>query len=430
MPILKSRTTAALSAGFFRQKFDDDATEAAWTRDRLEPLRKTNQIATVFYLVILTTFTLLDYLYVQLEFWDLALRVGLVLIAVLVLIYMRRTQNVSAADRLLFGMLAITLPICWFGLFMLLPAEVVSAFWMITIALELIILFVVIDISLPFRLVLGGITLVCGIWSGIVFNMTAQDLAVAFIHLGFVFLGGWMAAWQVESKGRVAYANQRQLAEERDRTESLLRNILPNPIADQLLSSPGTIAEKHDDVTVLFADLVGFTTLSERLDAERVVEFLDRIFSEFDKLCDQYGVEKIKTIGDAYMAAGSVPTQRGNHGQMVIELGLDMLEVLGRFRAETGDDCELRIGVHCGPVVAGVIGRRKFIYDLWGDTVNIASRMESHGVPGRVQVSEEVTKRLGDRYVVEPRGLIQMKGKGPTSAFLVRRRETASVTPV
>ncbi len=419
MPILKSRTTAALRSGVVRQKFEDAATEGAWTRHRLEPLRKTNQIAAVFYLVILMTFTLLDVLYVQLDFWDLALRGGLVLSGVLLLIYMRRTQNVSVADRLLFGVLAITLPVTWFGLFLVLPAEVVSAYWMITIALELIILFVVIDISLPFRLILGSMALGCGIWSGFVSNMTAQDLAVAFIHLAFVFLGGWMAAWQVESKRRVAFANQRLLAEERDRTESLLRNILPNPIADQLLSSPGTIAEKHDDVTVLFADLVGFTTLSERLDAEHLVEFLDRIFSEFDKLCDQYGVEKIKTIGDAYMAAGSVPTQRGNHVQMVMELGLDMLEVLGRFRTETGNDCELRIGVHCGPVVAGVIGRRKFIYDLWGDTVNIASRMESHGVPGRVQVSEEVTKRLGDRYVVEPRGLIQMKGKGPTSAFLV-----------
>ena len=428
MPILKSSTAAALRSGFFRQKFEDEATEAAWTRDRLEPLRKTNQIAAVFYLVILTTFTLLDLLYVQLGIWELALRAGLMLSGVLLLIYMRRTQNALAADRLAFGVLAITLPISWFGLFAVLPAEVVSTFWMITIALELIILFVVIDISLPFRLVLSGLVLVCGIPSGFASHMTAEDLAVAFIHLGFVFLGGWMAAWQVESKRRVAFANQRQLAEEKGRTESLLRNILPNPIADQLLSAPGTIAEKHDDVTVLFADLVGFTTLSERLDAERVVEFLDRIFSEFDKLCDQYGVEKIKTIGDAYMAAGSVPTQRGNHVQMVIELGLDMLEVLGRFSAETGDDCDLRIGVHCGPVVAGVIGRRKFIYDLWGDTVNVASRMESHGVPGRVQVSEEVTKRLGDGYVVEPRGLIQMKGKGPTSAFLVRRRETASVS--
>ncbi len=255
MSILKSRTSATLRAGFFRQKFDDDATEAAWTRERLEPLRKTNQIAAVFYLVILTTFSLLDLLYVQLEIWELALRAGLMLSAVLLLIYMRRTQNALAADRLAFGVLAISLPICWFGLFALLPAEVVSAFWMITIALELIILFVVIDISLPFRLVLSGLVLVCGLWTGFASHMTATDLAVAFIHLAFVFLGGWMAAWQVESKGRVAFANQRQLAEERDRTESLLRNILPNPIADQLLSSPGTIAEKHDDVTVLFADL-------------------------------------------------------------------------------------------------------------------------------------------------------------------------------
>ncbi len=244
---------------------------------------------------------------------------------------------------------------------------------------------------------------------------------MAELHLVLIAVIGWLAAWQVELARRLAFVRLLGVEQEQARTVGLLRNILPSPIADQLLGSPDTIAERHDDVAVLFADIVGFTPLAAGLEAERVVQVLDRVFTEFDQLCDRHGVEKIKTIGDAYMAAGGVPSGQDAQLDAVLALALDMLEVVDTIGKDLETDLRLRIGVHAGPVVAGVIGRRKFIYDLWGDTVNTASRMEAHGTPGRVQVTEAIALRLGDAFHVEPRGTVEVKGKGPMATYFVAR---------
>ena len=211
-------------------------------------------------------------------------------------------------------------------------------------------------------------------------------------------------------------------------SEGLLLNILPKAIADRLKRKEGRIAEAHEDVTVLFADVVDFTPFVERTEPARVVAVLDEIFSAFDGLAERHGLEKIKTIGDAYMVVAGLPAPRADHVEAMAEMALDMQTELPRLCGPLGLDLAIRIGMDTGPVIAGVIGRHKFIYDLWGDTVNTASRMESSGLPGRIQVTAATYERLCDRYVFEERGEIEVKGKGRLKAYLLvgRRAERAS----
>jgi adenylate cyclase len=214
---------------------------------------------------------------------------------------------------------------------------------------------------------------------------------------------------------------------EQAKSEALLLNVLPAPVAARLKREEGVIADSHPAVTVLFADIVGFTPLAERLAASEVVALLDRVFVRWDALVLFHGVEKIKTIGDAYMVAAGIPIPRDDHVEVMAELALAMRSELERCAVETGVPLEVRIGIATGPVVAGVIGRAKFSYDLWGDTVNIASRMEAHAQPGTIQVTQPVYERLRSAYELRSRGSIEVKGKGPMHAHLLtgRRREQA-----
>jgi adenylate cyclase len=202
------------------------------------------------------------------------------------------------------------------------------------------------------------------------------------------------------------------------RVETLLLNVLPADVAQRLQADAHSIADHFDEVSILFADIVDFTPLSGRLEAREVVGILDRLFTSFDDLVDRYGVEKIKTIGDCYMVAAGVPEQRPDHAQALAGLALDMREhARSRLPDVDGHDLRLRIGISSGPVVAGVIGRRRFLYDLWGDTVNMASRMESHGTPDEIQITQATWKLLGDRFVTERIGLVNVKGKGPIETW-------------
>src|SRR4051812_12898278 len=212
---------------------------------------------------------------------------------------------------------------------------------------------------------------------------------------------------------------------EQARSERLLLNVLPESVAARLKKDEGVIADTYGSVTVLFADIVGFTPMAERLPAADVVAALDRVFGRWDDLAARYGVEKIKTIGDAYMVAGGIPVPRDDHAEAIAEMALGMRPELDDLAAETGLALEVRIGIDTGPVVAGVIGRAKFIYDLWGDTVNTASRMEAHAPPGSIHVTERTFERLRPRYELRPRGTIEVKGKGPmTTYLLIGRRDT------
>lgn len=212
----------------------------------------------------------------------------------------------------------------------------------------------------------------------------------------------------------------RQVEQFRQRADSLLLNVLPAPIADRLKQSSQTIADGYADVTVLFADIVDFTTMSSGVDPVAVVSKLNELFSDFDRLAARHGLEKIKTIGDAYMVAGGLPEPRPDHCEAVMAFAIEMLEVIGQHHSWTGDPMRVRIGINRGPVVAGVIGEQKFIYDLWGDAVNVASRMESNGLANQIQVTDAVRRVLADRYVFEARPPTYIKGKGEMVTYLVQ----------
>jgi adenylate cyclase len=220
------------------------------------------------------------------------------------------------------------------------------------------------------------------------------------------------------------------LENERKRADNLLLNILPEPIAARLKQGSTNIAEYHESITVLFADIVNFTRLSDGADPTTVVGYLNDLFSEFDDLADRYHLEKIKTIGDAYMVAGGLPASLTDHVAAVAAFAVDILRITKNFPTWDGEVVDLRIGIHTGPAVAGVIGHRKFIYDLWGDTVNIASRMESSGLNNSIQVTGEVRQQLAGRYCFEPRGPIAIKGKGTLMTYLLCLDEAGNPLPV
>jgi class 3 adenylate cyclase len=216
---------------------------------------------------------------------------------------------------------------------------------------------------------------------------------------------------------------QAELERERRRSEQLLLNVLPEPIGQRLKRGEAPIADTFPEVTILFSDLVGFTQLSAGLPATELVELLNEIFSELDSLAAAHGVEKIKTIGDAYLAVAGIPVPREDHARAVADMAIEMLRVQQRFAERRKLPLQMRVGINSGPVVAGVIGKHKFTYDLWGDAVNVASRMESQGLPGRIQITDATRRQLDDRYVVEERGVVDVKGKGPmTTWWLLGRR--------
>jgi class 3 adenylate cyclase len=215
---------------------------------------------------------------------------------------------------------------------------------------------------------------------------------------------------------------QRQLEAANQQNLELLLNILPEPIADRIRAGEGLIADRHDDVSLLFADIVGFTAMSSVMDPEELVRLLDQVFGVFDALVEASGLEKVKTIGDAYMIVGGMPTWRPDHLERMADLAIDIARAVNDNDAAARLGVKFRIGMHTGSVVAGVVGKRRSIYDVWGDTVNLASRMESTGVPGRIQVTGAVEERLRDRYRFESRGVVDIKGKGLMETFFLLDR--------
>jgi class 3 adenylate cyclase len=285
-----------------------------------------------------------------------------------------------------------------------------------------------------FRLRIVAATL-CG-WFGAVYYLgyllglelaSATGTGRSALLLAAANLGGMLICWQMEVAARREFVAMCLLEEERGRAERLLLNILPEPIAARLKRSGESIAEHSDGVTVLFADIAGFTPLSSSKSPQELVGLLNRVFTEFDALADAYGLEKIKTIGDAYMAVAGLPQPQADHAQRAARMALAMQQAIARVAADTGEPLALRVGLHSGPVVAGVIGRRKFAYDLWGDTVNTASRMESHGVPGAIHCTETTGSLLRGAFRLEPRGAMEIKGKGEMNTFLLFAAEGEQV---
>lgn len=217
-----------------------------------------------------------------------------------------------------------------------------------------------------------------------------------------------------------------QVEVERSKSDNLLANILPTAIAERLLAFDRPIADKLENVTILFADIVGFTKYANSHSPEHVVTLLDDVFSEFDDLADRHGLEKIKTVGDLYMVAGGLPDPRPDHAVAVADFAIEVQAYLAMKRNEPAFDLEIRIGIHSGSVVAGVIGKRKFSYDIWGDSVNLAARLESASSPGRILVSRTTRELIAETHDLERQGVVDVKGIGPQETFLLRSRKPAN----
>jgi class 3 adenylate cyclase len=288
----------------------------------------------------------------------------------------------------------------------------------------LILIFAYILSRLQFRYsALAGVALIAmhNVGAFIFTDDSTIDIVFGDYFLLITAFIGTVGAYVLERSQRLLFLRDRELDRERGRSEGLLRNILPEQVADLLkqrdpATEHGHIAQAFDEVTVVFADLVDFTQQSGRSQPPEIVEVLDEVFSRFDALAERYGLEKIKTIGDAYMAVAGVPEPRADDVEVAAQMALAMREEVRQLRWPSGDAMTVRIGMATGPAVAGVIGTRKFAYDLWGDTVNTAARMESNGIPSEIQVSEAVHDRLNDRFRFSEVHIVNLKGKGPTPA--------------
>ncbi len=233
---------------------------------------------------------------------------------------------------------------------------------------------------------------------------------------GFVYV-----AWRVTDLARRrAFLAERALGAERDKVDALVRKMVPGSIADRLKNGEEAISDRHEEVTVLFADLVGFTRFAESHDAVDVVGLLNQLFSRFDALVAEHGLEKIKTLGDGYMVAAGAPRAMDDNASAMVRCAQAMIGALVDFRVASSLDWRLRIGIHTGPLVAGVIGTDRYSYDVWGDTVNVASRLESTGAPDEIHVSAETARRLDGDFELEPLGEVRLKNREPVEAFLVR----------
>lgn len=251
------------------------------------------------------------------------------------------------------------------------------------------------------------------------------DLIFLYLYMFWFCIICNIAVYLYERLQYAEFKGKRELQAEQQKSERLLLNILPHSIAERLKKQDSTVvADDFSKVTVLFADIVGFTEISASMSSTKLVELLNAVFSVFDTLVATHNVEKIKTIGDAYMVVAGLPVPHSKHVEQIADLALDMLQSIIHFNKQNSYDLTIRIGIHTGPVIAGVIGIKKFAYDLWGDTVNTASRMESHGIAGQIQVSDSVYEILKEKYIFVERGPIQVKGKGEMITYFLQGKQT------
>jgi class 3 adenylate cyclase len=270
-------------------------------------------------------------------------------------------------------------------------------------------------------------TMVCYLGLYTIYKPIFESPISNYIEKGlYLFWTGTICIFSVylyEKLKKKEFRAKRELEIAQEQSERLLLNILPAVIAEQLKHQHTTIADSFHAVTVLFADIVGFTELSSRTSPSELVELLNQIFCLFDELAEIHSIEKIKTIGDAYMAVAGLPDYRSDHALAIANMALDMQKSVVKFNQQNNLSFQIRMGISTGPVVAGVIGLKKFAYDLWGDTVNTASRMESHGIPDNIQICEATYQVLKDQYLLEARGLIKIKGKGEMMTYLLHGRK-------
>jgi class 3 adenylate cyclase len=280
------------------------------------------------------------------------------------------------------------------------------------------------------------VIMIAGVAAYLPYALTARYIAdvsrvLATLYLISFGVLGALAAYRLERFSRQVFLRERELDQERQRSDGLLLNILPQAVVEQLKAAPGTqVAQAFDDVTVIFADAVASTEQGSRSTPQEFAAALDELFRRFDDLADRHGLEKIKTVGDAYMAVAGAPVANDRHAAAAVAMALEIPSVAAEVRWPSGDPVTVRVGVATGPAVAGIIGYRKFAYDLWGDTVNVASRLQESADVGCILVSEPTAQEVGDAYEFGPTQRFDLKGRGPTPARVLLGRDDDVETPV
>ena len=394
--------------------------QAYWVRQ--EPRMRTRTVVAVgIVLVLYAAFGVLDPWIVP-EVVPVAWTIrGLVLLLCLALIVLTRSRLFARAHQLIL----LSLPLLGgFGILAIMSRSGETGRLLYYVGLILAIIWTMMVADLRFPIALAACAYLIAGYEVIALLISPLPLPVV-LNNSFFLVGTLVmtasGGYTRERVNRVNFHQSLLLEEERRKSETLLLNILPKEVSETLKSGSGTIARRYGEASILFADIVGFTTLSARLGAEETVGLLNRVFSFFDSLVEKYDVEKIRTIGDNYMVVAGVPRPCPGHAESLARMALEM-------RAYSASlPLELRIGISSGPVVAGVIGRKKFQYDVWGEAVNAASRMESHGLPGQIQITGEAYALIKDRFECSPRGRIAVKGIGTMDTwFLLNLREGAT----
>jgi class 3 adenylate cyclase len=429
----EERSPSPLSLGQLRLRFRDPALESAFRDDRFRHNLTNIRFAYVAGIVLWVSWGLLlrpHILALSERRLDMIMRFGVfipMLIVGLGLTFTPLFRRVWQSASVTIAGATILLWVYYVSHILTLPAEYGY------VGVILITAFTYTLLRLRFLLVV--LITVLGIGAYMPYAFTAPYIVdvsrlLATLYLvSFGALGG-LAAYRMERFSRQLFLRERQLDQERDRSDGLLLNILPRAIVEQLKApSEGRIAQAFDQVTVVIADAVGSTEQGGRSTPEEFAGALDELFSRFDQIADECGLEKIKTIGDAYMAVAGAPVPLADHAEAAVAMALDIVSEAGQIRWPSGEPLIVRVGVATGPAVAGVIGHRKFAYDLWGDTVNLASRLQEFAEPGQALVSESTARQLADRYELGPAQIVELKGKGPTAVHaLLGRRSNVPIT--
>lgn len=408
--------------------------EREFRKDYYERWVTTNRAAWVGGLVVWVGFGIIDRWAAPQSLgtvWLLRFAIGCPAAALLLLLsftplYRRIMQPASAFLVALVGVLITLMELA------MRPDEPGYNLYMLGIALVVFFGYAAPRLRFWYAVAAGWAAVVSSWWIGFDHSVWQQsEAAVHFVVLEALLVGsgviGTLASYFLESGARRNFLQQLLIEQEQERSEALLLNVLPALIADRLKGGE-EVVDAFDEVSVLFADIVDFTPFSATLSPHELVTFLNDVFSRFDELAEKHDLEKIKTMGDAYMVVGGIPTPRADHAGRIAEMALDMQDESARMTEELTRSIQLRIGLNTGPVVAGVIGRRKFSYDLWGDTVNTASRMQAIATPGKIQVTRAVYERLRDRYVFEGPTAVLVKGKGEMLTYCLTRRRGVPAT--
>jgi adenylate cyclase len=426
--VARDRSAARLALTRFRLRFDDQDLEAAFRADRFDLNLANIRFAFLAGIALWVSWGVLLRRYIGVlseQRLDLVMRYGVfipMLLIGLVLTYTRFFARVWEWVSVVVAMGTLLGWVFYTSQILTLPAGYgyVGVILITSFTYTL----------LRLRFVFVVLITLFGIVAYLPYAFTARYIepvngALATLYLvSFGILGG-LAAYRRERFTRQLFLRERELDRERLRSDSLLLNILPQVIVDQLKASSGRrIAEAFDDVSVIFIDAVGSTEQGARSSPEAFADALDELFRRFDEIADRHGLEKVKTVGDAYMAVAGAPSPMPDHAAAAVAMAVDVLAEAGQVRWPSGDPILVHVGIATGPAVAGVIGHRKFAYDLWGDTVNLASRLEESAEPGHVLVSEPTAERLTDRYAFGPSRILDVKGKGPTPVRALLRRES------